>query len=234
MPLRRLGTLGDGGYVVWIAEGADKVGACDLYISAGVGTEESFTWDFLNMMLGGPIVWAFDGTVAAFPAQYIPKGWRERVNFVRRNIGPAMTADTVNLHRLIAAHRDIFLKMDIEGGEYAWLAGLTDDQLSRFCQIVIEFHNINSEELFTTMWEKVQRTHWVAHIHGNNYGGICVEAGGRPNVIEVTFVRRGTDADIPFMAEKDIIICPIVGLDWPNRRGVPDLWWPSASQPDGA
>jgi hypothetical protein len=199
-----------------------------LYISAGVGTEESFTWDFLTLAgLPPPFeAWAFDGTVAAFPPQYIPKGWR--VYFVRRNIDPEMTAYTANLHRLIAAHSNIFLKMDIEGSEYAWLAGLTDEQMGRFCQIVVEFHDINgaggggTKELFTAVWEKVQRTHWVAHIHGNNYGGTGDD--GRPNVIEVTFVRQDVRAGM-FVAEKDIVIAPIAGLDWPNRCGWPDIAW---------
>lgn len=241
-PYRRLGTLGDGGYVVWVGDGDIIKGMCDLYISAGVGSEESFTWDFLHMIgvgMGsrssrvGVWAWAFDGTVPAFPARYIPKG--HKVCFVQRNIGPEMTPTTVNLHKLISQNREIFLKMDIEGGEYTWLVGLSDDQMGRFLEIVVEFHDINmptTGELFSTVWEKVQRTHWIVHIHGNNYGGVRA-SDGRPNVIEVTLVRKGVDDAIKWgwkhISERDIQIQPIAGLDWPNCPGTADLVFPRAA-----
>lgn len=231
--LRRLGNLGDGGYVVWVDDDAAAgiIKGYDLYISAGVGAEESFTWDFLMAYGGGggaaagtatPQAWAFDGTVAEFPRQYIPKG--ARVIFVQRNIGAEMTATTVNLHRLLDTHREVFLKMDIEGAEYEWLAGLSCDLMGHIRQMVIEFHDINRGELFSAAWEKVQRTHWVVHIHGNNYGGVRA-CDGRPNVIEVTLLRKGAGGADTYVSEKDIVIFPVCGLDWPNCRGRPDVWY---------
>ena len=236
---KRMGVLGDGGYVVWLGEGCNR-NDFDAYISAGIGTEESFTWDFLTWWRQGRRrgqnipAYAFDGTVETYPIQYVPHG--AYIEFIKRNIGAKVTDTCVNLHRLIAQYHDIFLKMDIEGGEYEWLVSLTDEQMIHFREIVVEFHDINTTKDFPIVWDKIQKTHWIVHIHGNNYGGVRIW-DGRPNVIEVTLVKKGintSELELPkwdYIAECDIHIHPIIGLDWPNCSMQDDLVFSSISSP---
>src|SRR5262249_5876953 len=67
----------------------------------------------------------------------------------------------------------VFVKMDIEGGEYRIL----DDLLQRAGNIValaIEFHEIDIiSELFNALIEKIKRDFYIVHIHGNNMGGLA-------------------------------------------------------------
>lgn len=228
--LRRFGNRGDGGYIVALP-GEDQC-PWDLYMSVGVGAEESFTWDFLTWQGWGYKLrghcWAFDGTIVAYPRCYVP--WGAHIWFVAKNIGANMTDTTVNLHQLIGAYRNVFLKMDIEGAEYEWLYGvLAAGLMCLIRQFIVEFHDINSDinkDRFSGVWLQIQETHRVAHIHGNNYGGMGGDAANpRPNVIEVTFVRYADDGnDIPVMLESDIRFCPIDGLDYPNNPDVADIF----------
>jgi hypothetical protein len=233
---RRFGTCSDGGYIVFENVNVDvdvdvDVAAepWDLYITAGVGLEESFTWDFLShygYLLLKRVCWGFDGTISHYPKTYIPNGgviW-----FVPKNIGPDLTPTTVNLHHLLEKYDSAFIKMDIEGEEFDWFMNLSPVHIGHIAQWVVELHDINDKHKhhFSMLWEKIQITHWVAHIHGNNFGGICHDAACRPNVIEVTFVRRtmnGTATPIPPIPENEIKIIPTPGLDYPNNPLLPDI-----------
>ena len=46
---------------------------------------------------------------------------------------------------MINKYNDIFLKIDIEGGEYPWLLTIDELQLTKFKQIIIEFHGITND-----------------------------------------------------------------------------------------
>ena len=72
------------------------------------------------------------------------------------------------MHDLINSKKNIFLKMDIEGGEYPWLHSLSKNQLLKFKQIVIEFHSPFLKYRYDTL-EKLSQTHFLVDIHGNNY-----------------------------------------------------------------
>ena len=43
--------------------------------------------------------------------------------------------------------------MDIEGGEYPWLLALDENQLSKFSQLVVEFHGITTHEGYGSKYE---------------------------------------------------------------------------------
>jgi hypothetical protein len=124
----RLGNKGDGGYVI-----ANLSGNYDCYISAGVNNEESFSKEFIeyyNMDLSNN--YAFDGTIESYPHSYT-----KNIHFVKKNISGENTQDTTNLNYLIRKYNDIFLKMDIEGGEYDWFLSLSENDLTHFKQIVL-------------------------------------------------------------------------------------------------
>ena len=126
-PKVRLGKNNDGGYI--IIDGYSY----DLMLACGISKDSSFEHAFLQKYPKIPI-YAFDGTIKSFPNPH-PK-----INFINKNISNKNNKILTNMHHLINSKNNIFLKMDIEGGEYLWLHSLSKNQMLKFKQIVIEFH----------------------------------------------------------------------------------------------
>jgi hypothetical protein len=211
---KRLGVNGDGGYVV--AELNEKY---DCYISAGVSNEESFSRDFINSNnMQKYNSYAFDGTINIYPYQYTDK-----ITFIKKNIGNINDEQYSTLSFLIDKYSNIFLKMDIEGGEYTWLLWLEEAQLKKFKQIVIEFHGINDNSWGCSYndkikcLEKLANTHYIVHAHGNNFGGVH---NNIPDVIELTYVNKDYFDSVP---NPNTHFLPANHLDYPNRGGVHDI-----------
>jgi len=205
----RCGVNKDGGYV--IGDINDDTGY-DCYISAGVSNEESFSRDFINKYgMTKNNCFAFDGTIKKYPSKYTKK-----IQFVKKNISNITTKNTVNLKDLIDFYNNIFLKMDIEGHEYKWLLSLNETQLNKLKQITIEFHKINEDSPDVphlnkiACFEKLNNTHYIIHIHGNNYGK---KTNNIPNTVEITYIRKDLFENIP---EFNIQPLPIDNLDYPN------------------
>jgi hypothetical protein len=55
----------------------------------------------------------------------------------------------------------------------------------------------------------------IVHIHGNNC--VVVSPDGLPEVVEITFAR---DCEKSF---SENLSFPLLGLDYPNDRSLPDL-----------
>ena len=213
---KRLGVEGDGGYVMGILEDNHY----DCYISAGVSVEESFSRDFINLLgMAKNSCYAFDGTIEDYPWEYT-----RNIQFVRKNISNLSSENSTILLEYIHKYNNVFLKMDIEGGEYPWLSLMYPEALSRIKQMVIELHGINDDswgysfDIKKACLEKLAGTHYLIHAHGNNYGG--VRADGLPNVIELTYVRKDVYVE-ELQLNKTVL--PIDGLDFPNYEGLPDL-----------
>ncbi len=202
----RLGEKADGGYVI-----GDLNGSYDCYISAGVGENESFSEDFLKRyVLNSEDSFAFDGTVSEFPTNY-----ECNIQFIKKNIGASNDDSLTNLAEHIDKYNNIFLKMDIESGEFPWLMWISLEQLQKFKQIVIELHSITSDHEYNNSTKmaclrKLCETHYLIHAHGNNG---CFEFGGIPAVIELTFVRKTEFNSVP---EWNTNPLPIPDLDYPN------------------
>lgn len=203
---KRLGAKGDGGYVI-----IENIGDYDYYLSCGVSDEESFTRDFLNLYNMQDKSAAFDGTITDYPRIY-----SEHIKFFKNNIGDVNTEYITNLHDYLTEYKDIFIKMDIEGGEYPWITSLTPELLDNVKQIVIEIHGIVNGgfgadiETKIACLKKLQDTHVILHAHGNNN---CDCVNGVPDVIELTYVRK---RDIPLPIKLNTYKLPISGLDFPN------------------
>ena len=234
----RLGVPNDGGYVIadMGAGGAGGVGGVggadglyDCYISAGVNDEESFTRDFLaryssSCSLNETNCFAFDGTIQAYPTQYTDK-----ITFIKKNIGGRKTDDAAetNLLFLLNKYSRVFLKMDIEGGEYPWLMRMTADDLRKIKQLVIEFHGITGVGgtdwgcSFDMKWDcikKLSETHYFVHAHGNNHSHVVL---GIPDVIELTCIEKSYFSEGAPMLNR--VPLPIPGLDFANSRGRGDI-----------
>jgi len=155
---------------------------------------------------------AFDGTIDKYPTEYTDK-----IIFYKRNIAPYYGKKFANLSFFTNNYNNIFLKMDIEGHEYDWILSLSNLQLTKFKQIVIEFHGINDDSWNVNLndkikcFKKINETHYPIHIHGNNYGGLTDNV---PDTVEVTYVRKNYFQKEP---ELNKIPLPIENLDFPNN-----------------
>ncbi len=228
----RLGVASDGGYVVGVPPSNGGVGGeseYDCYISAGVSTEESFTRDFIARyggvcQLSETNCFAFDGTIQAYPVEYTDK-----ITFFKKNIGGG-EVDTdleTNLLFVLNNYSRVFIKMDIEGGEYPWLLRMSLDDLRKIKQLVIEFHGITGDGWGCSYNDKVKclaklaETHYIVHAHGNNHSHTLHRI---PDVIELTCISKscwgaGAGEVAPGFNTTPM---PVAGLDFPNSRWRPD------------
>ena len=199
----RLGTNGDGGYVI-----SDLSGNYDAYISCGVADEEGFTRDFLTKYnyLKRDNCFAFDGTINDYPWSYT-----NDIQFVKKNIDANKNDEKhTTLTEYMEKYDNIFLNMDIEGAEWEWLNELDEKYLNKCKQITLEFHGlcfrydkewkIPTEKQFKC-FKKLKNTHYIIHAHGNTCNFF---ANGLPNVIELTFVRKNCFSDIPMFNNEEL------------------------------
>jgi hypothetical protein len=153
----------------------------------------------------------FDGTIHNYPYHYTNK-----ISFIKKNINAYNDNYNTNLDYLINKYDNIFLKMDIEGYEYPWLLSLDENQLSKFKQIVIEFHGITNDGWGWSNADKriclakLANTHYIIHAHGNNNSFML---NGIPNVIELTFVNKKYFNSIPKLNKQNL---PIENIDCRN------------------
>ncbi len=204
----RLGEKKDGGYVI-----GDLDITYDCYISAGISNEESFTKDFINKYnIDLFNCFAFDGTIENYPYSYT-----KNISFIKKNINNFNDDNNTNLFSLINKYNNIFLKMDIEGGEYPWLLSLNEEQLNKFKQITIEFHDINDNGSNTLLedkikcFEKLAKNHYLIHAHGNNYS---TDTNNIPDVIEFTYIHKSLFKSPPNLNNLQL---PISNLDFSNN-----------------
>jgi hypothetical protein len=210
----RCGSNHDGGYVF-----GELDGNYDLYISAGISNEESFSRDFINKYnMNEYNSFGFDGTIEKYPYHYTNK-----ISFIKKNINNFNDDNNTDLSFLINKYDNIFLKMDIEGGEYPWLLQIDETQLNKFKQIVIEFHGITNDKWGSNYNDKVKclsklsNTHYIVHAHGNNNGPAV---NNIPDVIELTYINKNYFDSVPELNTQPL---PILGLDFPNHRKFRDI-----------
>lgn len=214
----RLGVCRDGGYVLGELYGNNKP-VYDCYISCGVGDEESFSKEFIEKYDMTEVnSFAYDGSISKYPDNYT-----KNISFVQKNIGPVNDENNTNLFQLIQRYEDIFLKMDIEGGEYPWILAIDEASLKKIKQIVIEFHGItnngygcNKQGKYKCL-DKLSNTHFLIHAHGNNYGEVL---DGIPDVIELTYINKKCYEIYPCL---NSIPLPIPDLDFSNYCGYNDI-----------
>ena len=218
----RYGAQRDGGYVIAdLKDHNQEDNPYDIYLSAGVSDEESFSRDFIQAHgMSKETAYAFDGTIHDYPYHYT-----REIQFVKKNIHHQETVNTTNLSTLLEQHRRVFLKMDIEGGEYPWLFHLDPALLKNIKQLVIEFHGITQDNnewgaIYPTKiqcLEKLAQTHYLIHAHGNNFGR---QSNGIPDVIELTYVNKN---HFPFPPPLNRQPLPLPGVDFPNNPNAADF-----------
>ena len=199
----RLGVQRDGGYA--IVEGYED----DYFISGGGGPEISFEFDFMNKFpnIEGVI---FDGTISH--EVDLPK----KLTFIRKNIGSVNNESLTNLVDYIKDYKDVFLKMDIEGGEWDLFTSEFVNYLGNIKQIALEVHHLFSgDPRIIKALENINKTHHLVHIHDNNYCHSFVHIKDRtyPQVLELTYIRK--DCRVMGLSRTQL---PMEGIDYPNSN----------------
>lgn len=227
-PCVRIGPQCDGGYV--IADGFEY----DLFISCGISDDVRFEEEFLD--IHKIKCYAFDGTINTFPLH------RNDMEWIPKNVGYLNTEKVTNLKEYINGNNKIFLKMDIEGSEFNWLDSMTETELDCFSQIVMEIH-CPFDIYRMNMIKKLNNTHYIIHIHGNNYcdrdiakdhpcppsrsydGTVNIVNDKLPQikipeVFEVTYINKKL-FDSSLIKTK-VMMAP-TKLDYPNNPHLPDM-----------
>jgi hypothetical protein len=211
----RFGPKQDGGYVI-----GDLEGIYDCYISGGISTEEGFSRDFINHYnMNEYNSFAFDKSIDKYPYDFTNK-----ISYIKKNIGNKNDHETTNLSYLLNHYNNIFLKMIIKSNEYAWLLSLEEANLQSIKQMVIEFCGVNDDSWGYThedkvkCFEKLSKTHYIIHAHGNNFGKI--QNNGIPERIEFTFVNKYYFQIQPNLNESHF---PISNIDFPNAPDFKDI-----------
>ncbi len=155
----RLGKDYDGGYIIADIPDVDY----SLLISGGISDDISFEEDFCDKY-SNVKCFAYDASTQ------ISSSKNKNIVIKKKYIGNTNRPGFTNLHNLINDRKEnIFLKMDIEGGEIPWLKCLSNEQLNKFSQIAIEFHRpFTKNEI--SVFDKINKNHILIHFHGNNCG----------------------------------------------------------------
>ena len=182
-PKMRLGKDNDGGYIVVDVPDVKY----ELLIAGGIFDDISFEEDFLKKYDIKCI--ALDGSIENLPSE------NAKIEFVKKHIGDNNTEYVTDLHDVINSHDNIFVKMDIEGGEIPWIKSLSHEQVNKFDQIVIEFHWPYSQSE-VDVFDKINKNHVLVHFHGNNGAGTVIHKDvTMPCVFECTYLHKKFFAD---------------------------------------
>ena len=120
----------------------------------------------------------------------------------------------INLENILQkwGNSNFFLKIDIEGAEYALLDEIIFNQ-NKMTGLVIEFHNC--EIMKDKIIDFINRINLdLVHIHVNNFCDITTD--GFPTVLELTFSPKIYNQE----RESNEFNFPIVGIDQPNNKDI--------------
>lgn len=93
--------------------------------------------------------------------------------------------------------KDLILKIDIEGSEWDFFENISEKDINKFKQIILEAHwmieteYVKSPNFRIDLIEKINKTHQIVALHPNNYSKtINVSGLTVPQVLEITFLRK--------------------------------------------
>lgn len=191
---------GDGGYIVSVDHLSNNL------ISLGCCDNSSFEESYIKHIKGDYNVDIYDGQGGCHLAE----------------INPNVTFYNKNIYSLgdLKIDKDSVLQCDIEGAEFDIFSGNLQN-MKYLKQICLEVHfNIGKPiEEWVEIFKKINLTHSLIHIHGNN----CIQSfiEGVPMVTELTYILS-KDLEVHNLK------CPDLFLDQPNNKNLPELqfcWW---------
>ncbi|HXX07133.1 MAG TPA: tetratricopeptide repeat protein [Pseudolabrys sp.] len=184
----RLGSAADGGYIL-----LNDFTSIFRALSFGISLDDS--WDTVLALKGIPVD-QYDHSIEDAPTHH------RLLKFSRKKISTLVGENSTTLDDLVAPLRgsgspDLILKIDIEGDEWDVFDQVTPATLSRFSQIVGEFHQLHrvKEREFlrrtSRVFKKLSDSFSVIHVHGNNFGKVARIAGKMfPDTLELSFASR--------------------------------------------
>ena len=183
--LIRIGADYDGGYL--IPDILDQIEYC---FSPGVGNTSSFEDHLSRFKIQSFLA---DGTV----------NYNEKHNFIKKNLNSFNDENNITLETWVndkikdKSNDKLLLQMDIEGSEIEVLYKSDINFLERFKCIIIEFHhfteiiNLLGLKIYSDIFNKILKTHYICHIHPNNSAGSTFINGTKiPDVLEITFINK--------------------------------------------
>lgn len=232
--LIRLGARYDAGYVVT----ETAVRNTDFLIGLGIGRDWTFERDFYEKT--GCPVHCYDHTVGLlrflkpalgqfitsllkpgafnvhqilFPLKYKNFFSGEKKHYAEKvGTNPGNSSDFRKIFSRIPESGRVFIKMDIEGGEYRVLSSLRD-YYARITGLVIEFHfMIFKYEVVDKHIAELKKHFDIVHVHANNCAGI--DSSGTPMCIEMTFEHRAHYKGPDRESGREY---PVEGLDFSNN-----------------
>lgn len=185
--LIRIGRDYDGGYIVPQL----MVDIADSVLSLGLGDDWSFEQQW-NQLKPADLIHIYDGDPVggdwtAELAEKFKSFIQTPLTYFPRHVTAVNFNQSLNLLGL-----NVFLKMDIEGGEYDILKNIVNNHM-RIIGITMEIHDVSGQrEKFVQAMKYLQTEYTIVHMHGNTYAGDTLN--GVPmlltDVMEFTMVRK--------------------------------------------
>lgn len=239
--LIRLGTYGDGGYIV----SKSAIEITDALISIGIKDDWNFESDFLKLNKKSTLI-ALDlvvdtifflkCSIKSFFNLKFNKGFfyfliiikfilffklKKNIKYIKKGVsGNKLGFQSLSeiIDKLDISKNKIMLKIDIEGDEYSLIDDFVNYQ-KRIHMICIEFHNVISDNnTFMNFLNKLSQYYSIVHIHMNNNSNFS-KSLNVADVIEITFANK-----LFFELEKSDV--PFIGptnLDYPCNSIVDEI-----------
>jgi hypothetical protein len=188
VPLERIGSAHDGGYVLPVGLPQSVSGV----VSIGVGDNNDVDFQLAE---AGLRVHAWDHTVDALPSPH------PSITFHRTGLGDPASSPEVKTLAQIAddsfghGSGDLLLLLDAEGAEWDALGACSDETLGRFSVIGIELHDLGNLILDPTgqlpVLQRLNAHFAPVAVHANNHCAVWELPGlDLPDALEVTYVNR--------------------------------------------
>jgi len=194
--LCRFGSKNDGGYVV-----VNDFSESDTLVSLGIGDNVDFE-RAISKRLGR--ILAFDHTVD------LPNKEIANLTFTKIGVKAEVAQNFITLNSIITNNTisgDLILKIDIEGWEWEVLDSLSSLELSRFKQIVGEFHGfheIRNFDRIERVISKLAENFLVTNSHANNWGDYqIIQKIAIPDVLEISWLRKDRVKGNPKYGQKN-------------------------------
>jgi hypothetical protein len=224
-PLVRLGSDGDGGYLV--PDDLEGIGAC---FSPGVDNRASFESDLLKR--GVPCFLA-DASVERAPIDHT------MIHFTKKFLGVVNDTSTMTFDDWIDVSHpgsdDLILQMDVEGAEWSVLLNISTKNLRRFRIIAIELHDLerlmdkHAFQIINGVFNRLLEYFYVVHNHPNNFGrSVRYRSTVIPRVLEMTFLRRDRARSIQYASSFPHPLDRTNDVNGPNLI-LPSQWYRTTS-----
>ena len=224
--LIRLGSRHDGGYVL-----AEDLLNSGISYSLGVGGN---SWFDMVLESKGYSAYLYDYTqdhIIKDGKEYIiPEDQNiffNKIGIDSYNHGNFKTIDQIIKDNKHTKETNMLLQCDIEGSEWDIFSHISQSTLTKFSQILIEFHTLYENMVddikynkMLTSFKNLAENFVPFHVHGNNCSippTFKIDGKDVPNTLEVSYARK----DLVEILEGTPVFP--TKLDSPNHRAKPDI-----------